>query len=110
MLGLFLNKMEQCQINEQFKDELFNNIEKTGEDLKKQFEDLLNLSQKRIDSQVNCSKFEAAYAFSVPKKKREETMKQVKEVRGELWKQSLREAKGNPNDAYEVYCRLCSFD
>jgi protein-disulfide isomerase-like protein with CxxC motif len=98
------------QVNKEFKNNVFNNIEQTGENFKQQFEKLMSIAQKRIDSQVNCAKFEAAYGLSISKKERQKTMKDVKEIRKELWKEALNKAKGKSTDAYEIYCEICSFD
>ena len=101
--------MEQ-QFNKNFENDVFNNIEQTGESFKQQFKELMDVAQKRIDSDVNCAKFEAAYGFSVSKKDRQKTMKEVKEVRTDLWSTALKKAKNKSSDAYEIYCDLCSFD
>ena len=44
------------------------------------------------------------------KKDRQKTMKEVKEVRTDLWSTALKKAKNKSSDAYEIYCDLCSFD
>ncbi|MDP4039527.1 MAG: hypothetical protein Q8P57_03025 [Candidatus Pacearchaeota archaeon] len=54
-------------------------------------------------------KFEEAYMLSVGKKQRLQTMKEVKEVRSELWQEALKKSNGNINDSYEIYEELCSF-
>lgn len=102
--------MEQTQINKEFINDVFNTIEETGEDIKKQIGVLIGVARKKIDSQVNCAKFEAAYGLSVSKKEREKTMREVQEIRKELWKKALDKADGKTTDAYEIYCELCSFD
>jgi hypothetical protein len=88
---------------------IFENIEKTGEDFKQQFKELAIKAQKSMDSQINSTKFEAAYALSVSKKQRLQTVKEVKEVRTELWQEALKKANGNTNDASEIYENLCAF-
>jgi len=58
---------------------------------------------------MNSLKFEEAYTSSVTKKQRLQTMAEVKEVRNELWQESLKKANGNVNDASEIYEKLCAF-
>jgi hypothetical protein len=98
------------QNKKQLMNQVFGDIEKTGENAKSQVEELLDVTLKKIDSQVNCGKFEAAYCFSVSKEEREKTMKEIKEVREKLWKEALKRARGKVNDAYDIYCQICSFD
>ena len=102
-------EIQDCSINPEFKQEVFRNIEKTGEGFKEQFEQLTQLAKKRIDSQVNCSKFEAVYGFTVSKKERQKTMKDLREVRNELWKDALKKAKGDVKKAYAFYDKDSSF-
>ena len=108
--------VQECNINPEFKNELFFDIERTGETLKenleeqsKELKEFLEVSKKKIDSQVNCAKFQAAYGFTVSKKERLKTMKEVKEVRAELWREALKKAKGNTKNAYAFYKEACSF-
>ncbi len=58
---------------------------------------------------MNISKFEKAYVFSVSKKQRIQTMKEVKEVRNEFWREALNKANGNISDASDIYEKLCNF-
>ena len=90
-------------------DNIFKNIELTGERFKQQFQELATRAQMAMNSQMNTSKFEAAYALSVLKKQRVKTMDEVKEVRNELWQEALKKSNGNINDASEIYERLCAF-
>ena len=53
--------------------------------------------------------FERVYAKNVSKEQREQTMKEVKEVRKEMHEQALREANGDPNVASEIYERMNDF-
>ena len=87
---------------------IFKDIERTGENFKQQFKELEERARKDINSRVQSTKFEAAYALSVSKKQRLQTMKEVKEVRDELWEEVLRKANGNTNDASEIYEKLCA--
>lgn len=95
-------------ISEQ-KQEFFKDIERTGEKLKQEFQKLSEEAQKKIESKVQSSKFEAAYAFSVSKEDRMQTMKDVKDVRSNLWEKALKEANGDISVAYSFYDKLCSF-
>ncbi|MAG01776.1 hypothetical protein CMI42_00405 [Candidatus Pacearchaeota archaeon] len=100
--------VQEYAVNPEFKDDLFNDIEKTGEELKEELKEefgrlLNNKINSRIDSQISASKFEAVYAFSVSKEEREKTMAEVKEVRSEGWKKALKEANGDEEIAYEIY-------
>ena len=88
---------------------IFKNIELTGEKFKQEFKQLAIKAQVAMDTQVNTSKFEASYALSVSKKQRVQTMKEVKEVRNELWQESLKKASGDVNVASEIYEKLCAF-
>lgn len=90
--------------------DIFRDIERTGEELKEELKGFVIDAQKIIDMQVNCSKFEAVYALTVSKKEREKTIKEVKEIRQGLWKESLKKAKGNPKNAYALYKEICAFD
>ena len=90
-------------------DNIFKNIELTGERFKQQFQELAVRAQMAMNSQMNTSKFEAAYALSVLKKQRVKTMDEVKEVRNELWQEALKKSNGNINDASEIYEKLCAF-
>ena len=58
---------------------------------------------------MNSLKFEEAYTSSVTKKQRLQTMTEVKEVRNELWQESLKKSNGNISDASEIYEKLCAF-
>jgi len=62
-----------------------------------------------LQTKMNSLKFEEAYTSSVTKKQRLQTMAEVKEVRNELWQESLKKANGNVNDASEIYEKLCAF-
>lgn len=95
--------------NQKESEIIFKNIELTGERFKQEFKELAAKAQVVMDAQVNISKFEAAYALSVSKKQRLQTMKEVKEVRNELWQESLKKANGNIRDASEIYEKLCAF-
>ena len=88
---------------------IFKNIELTGERFKEEFKELAMKAQRAMDTQINTSKFEAAYALSVSKKQRLQTMTEVEEVRNELWQESLKKANGNVNDASKIYEKLCAF-
>ena len=88
---------------------IFKNIELTGEKFKQEFKELAVKAQMAMDSQMNASKFETAYAFSVSKKQRLKTMAEVKEVRNELWQEALKKSKGDITDASEIYEKLCAF-
>jgi len=96
-------------IQNQPTENIFTNIERTGEQFKEQFKELALKAQGAMDKQVNYAKFEAAYALSVNKKQRVETMKQVKEVRQELWEEALKKSNGDVDDACNVYDDLCAF-
>lgn len=104
---------DQCTINKEFRDNVFNDIERTGEKLNEQLKgqmiEFQVIMKKRIDAQVNLAKFEAAYGFNVSKKQREKTMKQVKEVRQEMWKEALKKANGDKELAYTFYMEENSF-
>jgi len=102
--------MEQnCIVNPEFKNEILSNIEKTGEDLKSQLKVFLKQSEKTIDSQVNCAKIEAIYGLTINKNERRKTMKEVNEVREELWGEAMNETKGDTKKAYAFYKKTCSF-
>jgi hypothetical protein len=88
---------------------IFENIELMGEGLKQEFKELAEEAQKVMDSQINTSKFGAAYTLSVSKQQRLKTMDEVSEVRGELWQESLKKANGDVSDASEIYEKLCAF-
>jgi membrane-associated HD superfamily phosphohydrolase len=88
---------------------IFKNIELTGEKFKQEFKELAEKAQMAMNSQMNNSKFEAAYALFVNKKQRMKTMSEVKEVRNELWQEALKKSNGDVNDASEIYEKLCSF-
>ena len=100
---------QECIINQEFRNNVFSNIEKTGEQLKEQMKDFEIVIKKKIDAQVNCAKFEASYGFSVSKNDRIKTIKEVKEVRQELWVEALKKANGNTKNAYSFYKKTCSF-
>lgn len=95
--------------NGNFINNIIKDINETGEEVKQQFKELSEKAQKRIDSKVNCAKFEAIYALTVSKKERKQTMKEVKEVRSDLWKEALKKAKGDTKTAYAFYKESCSF-
>lgn len=101
--------MEQIS-NEPFFKEVIKGIEETGEDLKQSFRELSEIAQKKIEAKTNSSKFEATYSMLVSKKQRLKTMKEVREVRSELWVNALKEAKGDVKTAYSFYKRDSSFD
>lgn len=88
---------------------IFKNIELTGEKFKQEFQELAVKAKRTMNSQMNTLKFEASYALSVSKKQRMQTIAEIKEVRNELWQKSLKKAKGNVNDAFEIYEKLCAF-
>ena len=90
-------------------ENIFKNIELTGERFIQQFQQLATKAQLAMNSQVNTSKFEASYALSVTKKQRMQTMNEVKEVRKELWQEALEKSNGNINVASEIYEKLCAF-
>ncbi len=90
--------------------DIFNDIERTGEQLKQEFRKLSEQAQKKIESQVESAKFEAAYALRVSKENRKKTMQDVKEVRNDLWKQALDKANGDTKKALTFYDELCAFD
>lgn len=100
---------QECTINKEFRNNVFSDIERTGEQLKEQMRDFEVVIKKKIDAQVNCAKFEASYGFSVSKNDRTKTMKEVKEVRQELWTEALKKANGNTKIAYSFYKKTCSF-
>ena len=100
---------EQCTIKKEFRDDIFKNIERTGEEIKEQMAEFQEIMKKRIDAHVNLAKFEAAYAFNVPKKQREKTMRQLKEVRQEMWSEALKKANGDTKLAYSFYKKACTF-
>ncbi len=104
---------DQCIINKEFRDNVFNDIERTGEELneqlKGQMKEFGELMKKKIEAQVNFAKFEASYGFNVSKKEREKTMKEVKEVRQEMWNEALKKANGDTKNAYSFYIKDCSF-
>ena len=97
------------EIKNQESKNIFKNIELAGERFKQEFKQLAIKAQVAMDTQINTSKFEAAYALSVSKKQRLQTMKEVKEVRNELWQESLKKANGDVNVASEIYEKLCAF-
>lgn len=99
----------QTQINPELKNFLFENLEQTEENLKGDIEDFVILAKKKIESQLNRVRFEAAYGLSLSKKQREKTMQEVKEVRAELWKEALEKANGDTKKAYAFYKSSCSF-
>ena len=88
---------------------IFKNIDLTGEKFKQEFQELAIKAQIAMNSQMNTSKFEASYALSVSKKQRVQTMTEVKGIRNELWQESLKKANGNVNGASEIYEKLCAF-
>ena len=102
-------EIQECNINPEFRNNIINDIEKTGEFLKSQLKVFLEKSEKTIDSQVNCAKFEAVYGLIISKNERKKTMKEVKEIRNELWKNALTESKGDSKKAYTIYKKICSF-
>lgn len=97
------------QIMQKDSNAIFKNIEQTADAYKHQFKKLAERAEKAMNSQLNSAKFEAAYALSVAKDKRSLTMKQVKAVREELWKEALKNAKGNAKIAHASYEKLCDF-
>ena len=97
------------EIKNQESENIFKNIETAGERFKQEFKELAVKAQMAMNSQMNTSKFEASYALSVSKKQRAQTMVEVKEVRNELWQESLKKANGNVSDASEIYEKLCAF-
>lgn len=99
---------QEC-INKEFRNNVFSDIEKTGEQLKEQIKGFETIIKKKIDAQINCAKFEASYGFSTSKRDRIKTMKEVKEVRQELWNDALKRAKGDTKLAYSFYKDICSF-
>ena len=101
-------KMQDIQIQKESQN-IFKNIEIAGEKFKQEFKELAAKAQTAMDSQINSSKFEAAYALSVNKKQRMKTMAEVKEIRNKLWQEALKKSNGNINDASEIYEKLCAF-
>ena len=104
------SNMGGCNVNPEFMNNVFGSINKTGEEFKQQFKELSESAQRSIDSQVNCAKFEVAYALTVSKKVRAKTMTEVKEVREMLWKDALKKAKGDSKKACVFYKDSCDFD
>ena len=100
---------QECVINKEFRNNVFNDIERTGEQIKEQMKEFEMVMKKKIDAQVNCAKFEAAYGFNISKNDRAKTMKDVKEVRQELWNKALKKANGDTKGAYSFYKKTCSF-
>jgi len=100
--------MEDIQSQKESQN-IFKNIEISGEKFKQEFKELAMKAQIAMDSQMNSSKFEVAYALSVGKKRRVKTMAEVKEVRNELWEEAIKKSNGNINDASEIYEKLCAF-
>jgi len=100
---------EQCTMNKEFREDIFKDIERTGEQIKEQMAEFQEVMRKKIDAQVNIAKFEAAYAFNVPKKQREKTMREVKEVRKEMWSEALKKSNGDTKLAYSFYKKACTF-
>ena len=101
-------KMQNIQ-NTRESQNIFKNIELTGEKFKQEFQKLAVKAQMTMSSQINTSKFEASYALSVSKKQRIQTMNEVREIRNELWQDSLKKTNNNVNDASEIYGKLCVF-
>jgi len=101
--------METHNIQNQPSENIFTNIERTGENFKEQFKELALKAQKSMDSKIQSAKFVAAYASSVSKEQRVKTMKQVKEVRQELWEKALKKANGNTRNTCDIYDDLCAF-
>ena len=101
-------KMQNIQ-NTRESQNIFKNIDLTGEKFKQEFQELAVKAQMAMNSQMNTSKFEASYALSVSKKQRVQTMTKVKGVRNELWQESLKKANGNVSEASEIYEKLCVF-
>lgn len=101
--------MMQTNNNMTQNSEIFRDLEKTGEQFKMQFRQLSEQAQKRIDSQVESSKFEAAYALIINKNQRKITMHEVKDVRNKLWKQALAKANGDSKKAVIFYDETCAF-
>ena len=91
------------------RQEIFKEIEKTGEQFKQEFINLSRIAQKRIESQIQSTKLEAAYALTINKKQRAKTMSDVKNIRNELWKQSLDKANGDSKKATIFYDEICAF-
>ena len=83
---------QESIINPEFKNDILNNIEKTGENAKAEIQKISEASQRKIDSQVRSAKFETVYGLIVSKKDRKKTMNEINEVRSELWKESLTKA------------------
>jgi hypothetical protein len=100
---------QECVINKEFRNNVFNDIERTGEQIKEQMKEFEAVMRKKIDAQVNFAKFEAAYAFNISKKQREKTMNDVKEVRLEMWNEALKKANGDKKLAYNFYIKENSF-
>ncbi len=105
----FERKMSEQEIIFEEKKDIFRDIEKKGEEFKEQFEVLFEHAKKSMNIIVEGAKFEATYALSVDKKTREKTMKDVKEVREELWEEALKKANGDVNEAHNVYEKTCVF-
>ena len=101
-------KMQNIQ-NTRESQNIFKNIDLTGEKFKQEFQELAVKAQMAMNSQMNTSKFEASYALFVSKEQRLQTMVEVKEIKNELWQESLKKANGNLNDASEIYEKLCAF-
>jgi len=101
--------MEEIGIKKIGNQQVFRDIERTGERLKEQFRRLAERAQSEMNSKVQTTKLEAAYALTVPKEQRRKTMQEVKEVRGELWEEALKKADGDVNKAYIFYENLCDF-
>jgi len=89
--------------------DIFKKIETTVDKFKQELQELAVRARIAMNSQMNTLKFEAAYALSVSKKQRLKTMKEVKDVRSELWQESLKKANGNVSEASEIYEKLCVF-
>lgn len=100
---------QECVINKEFRDNIFKEIELTGEQIKEQMAEFQEVMRKKIDAQVNIAKFEAAYAFNVPKSQRIKTMEAVKKVRKEMWDEALKKANGDKELAYNYYMEENSF-
>ena len=91
------------------KQEIFRDIDRIGEELKKEFRELSEKAERKIESQVQTTKFETAYALNVSNEQRKKTIAEVKDIRSDLWKKALDKAKGDEKKASIFYEELCAF-
>ncbi|MDD5417316.1 MAG: hypothetical protein PHW96_00315 [Candidatus Nanoarchaeia archaeon] len=71
---------------------------------KKAIELSQGMVKEAVETEMDLFKFEMLYAVTVPKTQREKTVKQIRTLRDTEWKKAIKEADGDEQKAFAIYC------